>query len=113
VEDALLHQAEPAGGWCLGVGIVRSQPSAQCNPIHCCVALATHPPPPIQNQKVYVAVGIDDERPFIPPESELPSAPAGRRLELYKQLMQVGAGGGGGRLFTWICLVGRQAQFRS
>jgi hypothetical protein len=49
--------------------------------------------------QVYVAVGLDDERPVVPPDDELPNAPAGRRLELYKALMRVrlyDAGGGGG-----------------
>ena len=56
-------------------------------------ALSLPPSPP--SQKVYVAVGIDDERPELPPDGELPGgAPVGPALEAYKALMRVITGGG-------------------
>ncbi|KIY93075.1 hypothetical protein MNEG_14888 [Monoraphidium neglectum] len=33
-------------------------------------------------------VGVEDERPLIPPESDLPGSPGGKRLELYIELMK-------------------------
>jgi hypothetical protein len=35
-------------------------------------------------------VGIEEERPFIPPEGDLPGSPGGKRLDLYIELMKVG-----------------------
>lgn len=52
--------------------------------------LSPHPLP--SPPKVYVAVGIDDERPMVPEEKDLPGAPTGRRLEMFTELMTVGLG---------------------
>jgi hypothetical protein len=44
----------------------------------------------LHSSQVYMRVGVEDERPLIPPESDLPGSPGGKRLELYIELMKVG-----------------------
>ncbi|KIY96438.1 hypothetical protein MNEG_11523 [Monoraphidium neglectum] len=42
----------------------------------------------IKSPLIYMRVGIEEERPFIPPEGDLPGSPGGKRLDLYIELMK-------------------------